>query len=58
MVYPIGENQSCEAKDWIRQSQPLAGQDAVFRASLIIQSEFQGNIGQKKYMCVSRYMKF
>ena len=28
MKYSIGENQSCEAKGKIRQSQPLVGQDA------------------------------
>ena len=28
MPYSIGENQSCEAKGKIRQSQPLVGQDA------------------------------
>ena len=28
MTYSIGENQSCEAKGKIRQSQPLVGQDA------------------------------
>ena len=27
MTYSIGENQSCEAKGSIRQSQPLVGQD-------------------------------
>ena len=27
MTYSIGENQSCEAKGYIRQSQPLVGQD-------------------------------
>ena len=27
MPYSIGENQSCEAKGKIRQSQPLVGQD-------------------------------
>ena len=27
MTYSIGENQSCEAKGKIRQSQPLVGQD-------------------------------
>ena len=33
MKYSIGENQSCEAKGKIRQSQPLVGQDGrkVFR---------------------------
>ena len=28
MMHSIGENQSCEAKGQIRQSQPLVGQDA------------------------------
>ena len=29
MAYSIGENQSCEAKGKIGQSQPLVGQDVV-----------------------------
>ena len=29
MTYSIGENQSCEAKGKIGQSQPLVGQDGV-----------------------------
>ena len=29
MTYSMGENQSCEAKGLIRQSQPLVGQDAL-----------------------------
>ena len=29
MTYSIGENQSCEAKGKIKQSQPLVGQDAL-----------------------------
>ena len=33
MTYSIGENQSCEAKGSIRQSQPLVGQDDVLEAS-------------------------
>ena len=31
MAYAIGENQSCEAKGKIRQSQPLVGQDGVWK---------------------------
>ena len=29
MTYSIGENQSYEAKGWMRQSQPLVGQDVT-----------------------------
>ena len=31
MTYSIGENQSCEAKGYIRQSQPLVGQDVFYQ---------------------------
>ena len=34
MTYSIGENQSCEAKGSIRQSQPLVGQDDVIGDTL------------------------
>ena len=30
MTYSIGENQSCEAKGLIRQSQPLVGQYVIY----------------------------
>ena len=36
MTYSIGENQSCEAKGSIRQSQPLVGQDDKTIAKFIV----------------------
>ena len=42
MTYSIGENQSCEAKGSIRQSQPLVGQDV--ERSAIFETVFCGHI--------------